>query len=121
MNNRIFIIVQIKVFEHIGATLWDPLELIEANGGTPPLTYAQFCHVTRGVNKPPRPLEDVDLQNLNFVELPNRLQTDLKCFPTCPTPQDLGVSWNGEQKVYGVSLIKCVNYLKGVRVRIKRG
>ena len=34
-------LVQIEVIESIGGTLWDPLEIIEANGGTPPLTYAQ--------------------------------------------------------------------------------
>ena len=45
-----------------GATLWDPLEIIGANDGCPPLTYAQFCHVTRAVGPPPRPLPDVDLK-----------------------------------------------------------
>ena len=45
-----------------GATLWDPLEIIGANDGFPPLTYAQFCHVTRAVGPPPRPLPDVDLK-----------------------------------------------------------
>ena len=46
--------IQIEVEETIGATLWDPLEIIEANGGTPPLTYTHFCHVTSALGPPPR-------------------------------------------------------------------
>ena len=43
---------RIKVCESIQQSLWDPLEIIEANGGTPPLTYNQFCHVTKAVGPP---------------------------------------------------------------------
>jgi len=90
------------VFEHIGATLWDPLEIIEANGGTPPLTYAQFCHVTRAIDQPPRPKEDIDLKKVNFVELSETLLEELNCFPSCPSAEDLGYKWSGEKKVYKV-------------------
>ncbi len=48
--------------------------MIEANGGTPPLTYAHFCHVTMGVGPPPRPCPSVDLATLEFANLPEDLQ-----------------------------------------------
>ena len=31
------------------------IQVIEANGGFPPLTYAQFCHVSKAVGPPPGP------------------------------------------------------------------
>ena len=36
---------RIEVFESISQSLWDPLEIIEAHGGRPPLSYRQFCQV----------------------------------------------------------------------------
>ena len=55
--------------ESIGATLWNPLEIIEANGGFPPLTYAQFCHISKAVGKPQKPRPDVDLSKVELVGL----------------------------------------------------
>jgi len=34
--------LNIKCIEKVSHTLWDPLEIIKANGGTPPLTYDMF-------------------------------------------------------------------------------
>ena len=79
---------RIEVEETIGQTLWDPLEIIETNGGTPPLTYNQFCHVTKSIGPPRRTLPDVDLSDVEFVELqayPDIL-TELTVFPNIPTP-----------------------------------
>ena len=99
---------RIKVVESIGATLWDPLQVIEANGGFPPLTYAQFCHVSKAVGPPPRPSEDVDLSNVDFVDLAtaeNLLSDNLTLFPTTPSPEMLGIEkekdplWK-EKKIY---------------------
>ena len=94
---------RIQVEETIGQTLWDPLEIIEANGGTPPLTYSQFCHVTKAVGPPRRPLPDVDFTDVEFIELneyPSVL-TSLTVFPAIPTPQMLGVEREGqEEKIY---------------------
>ena len=94
---------RIEVEETIGQTLWDPLEIIETNGGTPPLTYNQFCHVTKSIGSPRRPLPDVDLKDVDFVELeayPDIL-TSLTVFPTIPTPHMLGVEREGpEDKIY---------------------
>ena len=32
----------IEYIEHVSHTLWDPMKIIEANGGIPPLTYDMF-------------------------------------------------------------------------------
>lgn len=94
---------RIEVVETIGATLWDPLEIIEANGGSPPLTYSQFCHVTQGVGPPRRPIPDIDLSDVEFVELEDYddLLAKMTVFPTTPTPDMLGIEQEGgENKVY---------------------
>jgi len=94
---------KIEVVETIGQTLWDPLEIIEANGGSPPLTYSQFCHVTRGIGPPKRPIDDVDLDDTDFVELEefDELLSSLTVFPTTPTPDMVGVEKEGgENKIY---------------------
>jgi hypothetical protein len=93
---------QIGCHEHVGATLWDPLEIIEANGGTPPFTYAQFCHVTMGVGPPPRPCPDVDLTGVTFASLPEELLAELRFYTAVPTPEMLGFSRTIEKKVYRV-------------------
>ena len=93
----------IEVFESIGQTLWDPLEIIEANGGTPPLTYGQFCHVTKAIGPPKRPVDDVDLKNVEFVELENfpDILSSMTVFPNLPTPQMLGIEREAdEEKIY---------------------
>ena len=43
------------------------LRIIEANGGLPPNTFKLLCHVTEGLGRPPRPVDDPDFTN---VELP---------------------------------------------------
>ena len=34
--------LEIEWIEKVSHTLWDPLEIIKANRGTPPLTYDMF-------------------------------------------------------------------------------
>ena len=60
---------RIEVCESISQSLWDPLEIIEAHGGSPPLTYLQFCQVAQSLGSPPPPLPDVDLRNITFLHL----------------------------------------------------
>ena len=94
---------RIEVEESIGQTLWDPLEIIEANGGSPPLTYGQFCHVTKAIGPPKRPLEDVNLKNVEFIELESYpdILSSLTLFPNLPTPQMLGIEReHDEEKIY---------------------
>ena len=81
-------------------------QVIEANGGFPPLTYAQFCHVSKAVGPPPRPRDDVDLSNVDFVDLAtaeNLVSDNLTLFPTTPSPEMLGIErdplWK-EKKIY---------------------
>ena len=94
---------RIKVSECIEQSLWDPLEIIEANGGTPPLTYSHFCHVIKTVGLPRRPLPDADLRGVTFLDLtscPYMLNV-LTIFPALPTPQMLGIEREtGENKIY---------------------
>ena len=93
----------IEIEESIGATLWDPLEIIEANGGSPPLTYSQFCHVTKGIGPPKKPVPDANLKGVQFVELESceNILSDLTVFPNIPTPQMLGIEKeNDVDKIY---------------------
>lgn len=45
-NNYFFVDLcselDIEVYEHVAHTLWDPMDIIASNGGTPPLTYEMF-------------------------------------------------------------------------------
>merc|ERR1711892_127339 len=94
---------RIEIEESIGATLWDPLEIIETNGGSPPLTYAQFCHVTKGIGAPEKPVPDLDFSNVQFAELESceYLLAELTVFPNIPTPEMLGIAKEGEvDKIY---------------------
>ena len=94
---------RIEVVECIGQTLWDPMEIIEANGGIPPLTYGQFCHVTKAIGPPRRPVPNVDLSSVNFLALEDHpdIVSSLTVFPNLPTPQMLGIMREGEEeKIY---------------------
>ena len=77
--------------------------MIEANGGTPPVTYTQFCHVTLGVGPPPRPCPPVDLGSVTFASLPEELMAELKFYTAVPTPDMMGFERTIEDKVYKVS------------------
>ena len=70
------------------------MEIIEANGGIPPLTYGQFCHVTKAIGPPRRPFPNVDLKDVDFCTLEDYpdLVSNLTLFPNVPTPQILGIN-----------------------------
>ena len=112
---------KIKVVETIGATLWDPLQIIAANGGLPPLTYSQFCHVTKAVGPPLRPKPDVDLSQVEIIDLStseNLISDSLSLFPTTPTPEMLDIHrdpvWK-EKKVFTGGETKALGYF-GTRI-----
>ena len=93
----------IEVVESIGQSLWDPHHIISANGGTPPLTYNHFCHITESIGPPKRPIGSVDLSDVEIIELENYpvILSSLTVFPQTPTPQMLGIEREGaEEKVY---------------------
>ena len=115
---------KIRVVETIGATLWDPLKIIEANAGCPPLTYAQFCHVTKAVGPPPRPLHDVDLSQVEVIDLStseNLICDSLKLFPKTPTPEMLGYErdtvWK-EKKIFKGGETEALKYF-GKRIELE--
>jgi len=110
----------VKIEESIGATLWDPLEIIQTNGGSPPITYNQFVHVTKAVGDPAKPVPDVDLKEVTFTELDENLQAQLKVFPKVPTAEMLGFNKpeNGN-KVYKGGETRALEYFNN-RMRRER-
>ncbi|XP_043218718.1 cryptochrome-1-like [Amphibalanus amphitrite] len=48
----------VEIIERISHTLWDPAEVIEANGGEPPLTFSMFHQVAMSIGLPPTPEGD---------------------------------------------------------------
>lgn len=58
--------------------------IIQANGGSPPLTYAMFCQVTEIVGLPPQPCPNPDFSNVKL-----HLPEDNKQF-SLPTCEELG-------------------------------
>ena len=38
-----------EFIENVGHTLWDPHEIIELNGGSPPVTFTMFNHVVSSI------------------------------------------------------------------------
>ena len=103
--------------ENTGATLWNPLEIIEANGGFPPLTYAQFCHISKAVGPPNKPRPDVDLSKVDLIDLStseNLISEKLTLFPNTPSPEMVGIErdpeWK-EKKVFVGGERKALKYL----------
>ncbi|XP_034243121.1 cryptochrome-1 [Thrips palmi] len=100
----------IKWTEEISHTLWDPHEIIETNGGIPPLTYEMFLHTVSIIGAPPRPVDDPDWTGVQFGKLPQHLGDDIEVFQSIPSPEKLGyfppkvfsekiIEWTGgEQK-----------------------
>jgi len=81
----------VKAKESVGATLWDPLEIIETNGGSPPVTYGMFCHVTKAVGEPQRPLPRQDLSKVKFAKIDDvSFSSSIEVFPKVPTVEMLG-------------------------------
>ncbi|XP_037074076.1 cryptochrome-1-like [Pollicipes pollicipes] len=88
----------VDVIERISHTLWDPAEVIAANDGQPPLTFAMFHQVAMSIGLPPPPVPwtpldarqlprlDVDRPHGHPVELFARVPAvaDLKPLPPPP-------------------------------------
>lgn len=80
----------IKWTEEISHTLWNPLDIIKANGGVPPLTYEMFLHILSVVGDPPRPVEDPEWEGVKFGFLPLNIGNDVTVYHSIPTPEQLG-------------------------------
>ena len=80
----------IECIQEVPDNLWDPSKVVEANGGTPPLTYEMFTvsflfdtdnldmidehliimqHVIMSLGDPARPRDDVDWTGVKFCEV----------------------------------------------------
>ncbi|XP_076058298.1 circadian regulator cryptochrome isoform X2 [Oratosquilla oratoria] len=91
----------IEMVEHISHTLWDPFQIIHANGGTPPLTYEMFLQVASALGRPPRPSPTPDWSDVMFGELMDMQPKNITLFPKAPRAEDLGFfANNGESSVY---------------------
>ncbi|KAL4233889.1 hypothetical protein ACF0H5_008562 [Mactra antiquata] len=76
----------VECVEKVSHTLWDPKEIINNNGGCPPLTYLLFNQVAQAVGDPPRPVDDPDFSKVN---MPVTVDHDNKF--AIPTAEKLGV------------------------------
>ena len=98
--------------------MWNPLDIIETNGGFPPLTYAHFCHISKAVGPPDKPRPDVDLSKVELIDLStsdNLISEKLTLFPTTPSPEMVGIErdreWQ-EEKVFVGGERKALKYLR---------
>ncbi|XP_041978712.1 cryptochrome-1 [Aricia agestis] len=89
-------VLGVHVYEHVAHTLWDPANVVVANGGIPPLTYEMFLHTVGIIGDPPRPVADADLTDVKFVELPASFYEEFQVFEKAPKPDALGVYLEGE-------------------------
>ncbi|XP_037072188.1 cryptochrome-1-like [Pollicipes pollicipes] len=81
----------VTIIERISHTLWDPAEVIDANGGEPPLTFAMFHQVAMSIGLPPPPVQAAPLDSRQLA----RVDTDrphghpVELFPRVPAVADL--------------------------------
>ncbi|XP_063709618.1 cryptochrome-1 [Culicoides brevitarsis] len=82
--------IGVEFVEKVSHTLWNPNEIIDANGGVAPLTYQMFLHTVQTLGHPPRPIPDVDWTNVRIGKL-SALLPDLDLFHQMPTPEDFNI------------------------------
>uniref|UniRef100_A0A1I8PPM0 Cryptochrome-1 n=1 Tax=Stomoxys calcitrans TaxID=35570 RepID=A0A1I8PPM0_STOCA len=78
--------LDIVAIEKISHTLWDPQNVIDTNGGIPPLTYQMFLHTVQVIGLPPRPVLDPEWTGVEFLEINDAVIEDLNGFKEFPTP-----------------------------------
>uniref|UniRef100_T1PEJ3 Cryptochrome-1 n=1 Tax=Musca domestica TaxID=7370 RepID=T1PEJ3_MUSDO len=81
----------IEAVEKISHTLWDPQTVIDTNGGIPPLTYQMFLHTVQVIGLPPRPADDPDWTNVEFIQIEENLIKELRGFLEFPTPEQFNI------------------------------
>jgi cryptochrome len=68
----------IEKVEKVSHTLWNPMDIINANGGFSPLTYEMMIHTVNCMGLPPRPMNDkVDFSGIEFGKIPQNLHFGL--------------------------------------------
>ncbi|XP_046405998.1 cryptochrome-1 [Ischnura elegans] len=80
-----------KCVEKVSHTLWDPKEIIQTNGGKPPLTYQLFIETVPLIGEPRRPVQDVEWTNIKFGILPDHLLDEFEAFSSIPSPEAFGL------------------------------
>ena len=91
----------ITCVEKVGHTLWNPVEIIRANGGSPPVTFRMFNFVAKSIGKPDSPLndDDLDLNRVPFMSLRSDFGGLLQGVPE--NPEWFGIHAKNEvRKVY---------------------
>ncbi|XP_067615361.1 cryptochrome-1 [Eurosta solidaginis] len=81
----------IEAVEKVSHTLWDPRTIIMTNGGIPPLTYQMFLHTVKIIGQPPRPVEDPDWEDVEFLQFPEILRKELNVLKQFPIPEDFDI------------------------------
>lgn len=104
----------VQCVEKVSHTLWDPYEIIENNGGSPPLTFSLFNLVTSTIGPPPRPVEDPDFTDISLPVSQNHDKQfgiptleDLNVRPECEEQNKRLVEWlGGESKALELLAIR---------------
>lgn len=70
--------VGIETVEKVSHTLWNPKDIINANGGYAPLTYQMMLHTINVLGLPSRPVNDtVDFKGVIFGRIPEKVHQSL--------------------------------------------
>lgn len=104
----------VQYVEKVSHTLWDPYEIIENNGGSPPLTFSLFNLVTSTIGPPPRPVEDPDFTDISLPVSQNHDKQfgiptleNLNVRPECEEQNKRLVEWlGGETKALELLAIR---------------
>lgn len=73
--------LNIETVEKVSHTLWDPMDVINTNGGYAPLTYDMMLHTVSVLGLPKRPMNDeVDFSHVKFGEIPEEVGIELGLF-----------------------------------------
>ncbi|XP_065557615.1 cryptochrome-1-like [Artemia franciscana] len=81
--------------EDVGHTLWDPDQIIEAMGGSPPLTYNMLLQTIECMGEPPKPAPNPDWSNVKFWHIPSPIGTSsFRIFENVPSCSDLQLPYD---------------------------
>ncbi|XP_055603870.1 cryptochrome-1 [Uranotaenia lowii] len=91
--------MDVKCVEKVSHTLWDPEQVIQTNGGIPPLTYQMFLHTVNIIGEPPRPVAAPSFEFVEFGTIPSILATELKLATRNLSPEDFGIYYEGNPDI----------------------
>ncbi|CAL4175159.1 unnamed protein product, partial [Meganyctiphanes norvegica] len=94
--------LNIELLEGVSNTLWNPFDVLAANGDTPPVTYDMFLQVTSCLGEPDHPVPNPEWDDLLFAEITENLATRLKLYNEVPTPELLGCYPQGREDMQNI-------------------